>query len=523
MSKNNSLRKNNETKLSRHKRIKKELKPPFMQIPNLKPCSWIDERLPEMLWAVLVIGNVERTKALDFFRYIDGYVEKNRDCYDVTLTGISKFLVNKKEEFIKRAISWSDEIKIVLRPLLLFPNLPAADVWKTCLGQSEPKEDWSKLAEGVSKTIWHQSQEATDCRWIKILCQISGGQLHLPSSSSGTDDLLKEITEYPNYGDLRKVRPSIRALEISFSPSSNNDYSEWSKSFWQHCFDETGCLPVEVVSEKNKKRQKEFTDETETARKYYFEETKNIRNKLIEHLLTTSKTSAIDSRHEGAFGIALFGLTLFIEIIFYRLPLSITGRGNLRMLVEAFIVFKYLLKKEKEEQDIWDDYRSYGSGQLKLIYLKLGELGEQISSVDINELADLVNEDKWAEFVAINLGHWDSVNLRIISEEVGLKALYDKFYNYTSGYIHANWGAIRESVYQKCVNPLHRLHRVPTYNLPLLSSITSDAIEVTNYILESLSEAYPKFEFRLRRFDGTAVKKSKNEEVAKKDDVNASS
>ncbi len=373
MKKNDSVRNNNETKLSGHKRIKKELKPPFMQITNLKPSSWIDERLPEMLWAVLVIGNVERAKALDFFRYIADYVCKNHDCYDVTLTGISKFSVNKKEEFIRRVLSWSDEIKIVLRPLVLFPGLPAVDVWKSCLGQSEQKEDWPKLATGVSKTLWHQSEEATDCRWIKILCLNVGGKANFPSSMDGKDDLLKEIREYPNYGDLRKVRPSIRAAEIGFGLTSEARVSAWAINFWQYCFDETGCIPMEAVSEKNKKRQKEFTDETEIARKYYFEETKKIRNKLIDHLLATSKTSAIDSRHEGAFGIALFGLALFIEIIFYRLPLSITGRGNLRMLVEAFIVFKYLLKEEKEGPNIWNDYRSYGSGQLKLIYLKLKE------------------------------------------------------------------------------------------------------------------------------------------------------
>ncbi|MFA4992650.1 MAG: DUF5677 domain-containing protein [Candidatus Omnitrophota bacterium] len=499
--KKNITRNSNETKLSGHKRIKKELKPPFMQILNLKPSSWIDERLPEMLWAVLVIGNMERLKALEFFRYIACYVDKNKDCYDITLTGVSKFPVDKKEEFIKSIISWSDEIKIVLRPLVLFPGLPAIDVWKSYLGQPELEEDWEKLGMGVSKTLWHQTEEATDCRWVKILCQICGDQLHLPSSPNSADDLLKEIIEYPNYGELTKVRPLIRSLEISPDPRSKGGPSEWAISFWQYCFNETGCLPMEAVSEKNNKRKKELIDETEAARKYYFEEAKKIRDKLIDHLIVTAKTSAIDSRHEGVFGIALFSLNLFIEIIIYRLSLSISGRGSLRMLVESYIVFKYLLKKEKNESNVWNDYRSYGSGQLKLIYLKLNELGEQISSVDIDELADFANEDKWVEFVTINLGHWDSSNLRIISEEVGLKILYDKFYNYTSGYMHANWGAIRESVYQKCMNPLHRLHRVPTYGLSSMSSITNDAIEVTNYILESLSEAYPKFEFRLKRFD----------------------
>ncbi len=503
---NDKLKNSTETKLSGHKRIKKELKPPFSLVGSLMPCSWVDDRMPEMLWAVLVIGNVERTKALDFFRYVADHVHKNQDCYDVTLTGISKFPPNGQREFIKILLSYSDEIKMALRPLVLFPSLPAIEVWKSILGQLESKEDWQKLAAGVSKTLWHQSEEATDCRWIKLLCLIVGGKMHFNSSIEGIEDTLQGILGYPNYGDLRRIRPSIRAAEISFAV-----VSDWAKSFWQYCFEKTACIPKEAVIDKREKRHKEF-EEAERARTYYFEEAKNIRNKLIDHLLTTAKTSAIDSRHESAFGIVFFGISLFIELIFHRLSLSITSRGNLRMLVEACIIFKYLLKKEKKEPRIWDDYRSYGSGQLKLLYLKLKESREPISSIELDELSDLANEDQWVEFITINLGHWDSTDLRTISEEVGLKSLYDRFYIYTSGHMHASWGAIRESVYQKCLNPLHRLHRVPTYGPPLISSSTIDAIEITNYILESLSETYPKFDFRLKQFDigATAANGGKN-------------
>lgn len=324
------------------------------------------------------------------------------------------------------------------------------------------------------------------------------------------EDTVRGVFEYPNYGDLRHIRPFIRASEIAPDPTSKEGSSEWSRNFWQYCFDKTGCIPEEAVSEKIKDRQKKLSDEMEDTRKHYFKETIEVRNKLIDHFFSTSKVSAIDSRHEGAFGIALYGLTLFIEIIFYRAPLSITGRVALRSLVEACITFKYLLQKEKEESRIWDDYRSYGTGQLKLLYLKLKELGQEISSIEIDDLDYLANEDKWVEFVPINLGHWASVNLRKMSEEVGLKDLYDKYYNYTSGYMHSNWGAVRESVYQKCVNPLHRFHRLPTYDLPLMPSVTSDARNITNCILECLSEAYPKFDFRLTESDKKEHEKSES-------------
>ncbi|MDD2537670.1 MAG: hypothetical protein PHU61_04260 [Candidatus Absconditabacteria bacterium] len=71
------MSKKNESTLKQHKQKKKELNPPFLAHGfNMKTSSWFDERLPEMLWAVLIIGNMERENALVFFRYVAKYVEK---------------------------------------------------------------------------------------------------------------------------------------------------------------------------------------------------------------------------------------------------------------------------------------------------------------------------------------------------------------------------------------------------------------------------------------------------------------
>ncbi len=198
-----------DSKLSEHTRYKKELKPPFLRF-KMTPSSWIDERLPEMLWAVLVIGNVEREKALSFFRYIADYILKNPDCYNVTLSGIGKFPKAKRKRFIVRASSWSDEVKMALRPLTLFSSIPAIDDWKDSLDRPIPKDDWQKLSEAVSKSYWHQSQEATDCRWIRLFCVILGEKMKFHRE---TEDTLRGVFKYPNYGDMRHIRPFIRANE----------------------------------------------------------------------------------------------------------------------------------------------------------------------------------------------------------------------------------------------------------------------------------------------------------------------
>jgi len=497
--------KKHETPLKDHKQYKKELNPPLLAKGlNVKPSSWFNERLPEMLWAVLIIGNLKREEALKFFRYIASFVETNQECSDVTLTGISQLPTEKRKLFIKHFASYSQDVKDILRSLLLFSKLPAFNDWKEVLPEALPEEDWQKTVKGVDITFWHQSQEATDCRWIKILCVILGGNLKFPIAM---EDTIRGILEYPNYGNLKTIRPNIRALEIAPKSEQEDEPNEWAERFWECCFKETHCFPEELVNKKIQKRQKKLLKEMKDSRIYHLKETENVRKKLVDHFFISAKTSAIDSRHEGAFGLALYAVSLFTEIILYRTSLSITGRLELRALVEIYITFKYLLQKEKNESSVWDDYRSYGTGQIKLIYLKLQELKLDASSIELDEMDLIANEDKWVEFVPINLGHWDSANLRKMAEEVKLKDLYDKFYNYTSGFVHGNWGAIRESVYQRCINPLHRHHKGPTPEFPLMSSVTKDALEVTNKILDCLSAAYPTFDSRF-----TKVKKIKPKE-----------
>lgn len=487
----------NETDLKWHTKEWKVLNPPFLsKWFSMSTSAWYDKRLPEMLWAVLIIWNIEREKALDFFRYIWKFVESNKDCLDVTITGISKFPDTKKDKFIKYLTNYSDDINKILRSLLLFPELPLFDIWSKYLEKPNPEEDWANLWEWVARTFWHQSQEATDCRWIKVLCLVLWWKLRF---NIWMEEQVRWILEYPNYWDMRSIRPSIRATEMMDLSAINWDESDWYKYFWKYSLDNTQCLPQEAVSEKIKNRQKDLSKEVEDLRKHYFEETIKVRNELINHFFGNMNTSFIDSRYETSFGITLYALSLFIETIFYGTSLSITGRLSLRWLAETLITFKYLLEKGKIEISIWDDFRIYWTWQVKLIYQKLEELWFDGSSMNIEDLYNIANEDKWVEFTPINLWHWDSVNLRKMSEDIWLKDIYDKYYNYTSGFMHWNWWAIRESIYQKCINPLHRYHRIPVYDLPLMPSVTDDAMDIVNQILELLNQAYPWFDVKIEK------------------------
>ena len=53
-----------------HRREGKKLIPPLLNLPNLKPASWINDRLPEVLWAAILISHLPRELALAHFRRV---------------------------------------------------------------------------------------------------------------------------------------------------------------------------------------------------------------------------------------------------------------------------------------------------------------------------------------------------------------------------------------------------------------------------------------------------------------------
>jgi len=66
------------TGLKDHNEYKKKLTPPLAQIPKMQHSSWVNDKPPEMLWAVLIIGNIKREDALNFFHYVGKFAsEKN--------------------------------------------------------------------------------------------------------------------------------------------------------------------------------------------------------------------------------------------------------------------------------------------------------------------------------------------------------------------------------------------------------------------------------------------------------------
>ena len=470
----------NHSTLGQHKRRGKNLVPPLAQIPNTQLRSWTRERLPEFLWAILLVGNLPREDALEVFRRVAKYISElaeGEKFDDVTHTALSN-LPSWQLSDVLSIIAANPEQKRALLPLLLFDELPGRKAWVRVLSNDDVGDLWEPPMAAVARTLDHQSQESTDCRWLKLLCLGIAGKLRLQS-----EEQVRYILRYPDYGDMRIVRPLIRSAELAISSASPKPI-EWAEEFWRDCLDRTPCVLF------NPDATGDILSAGTTTQRI-----SKVYNLLVKHAYETRMTSDIDARHDTVLGTGLYSLAIIQELFRVGNCHSIVGRTALRTIVECYITLAYLAKKD--DSDLWQSYRVFGAGQSKLAFLKLEEVGTQPSFVDVQMLEQLANEDMWQEFQTINLGHWEKINLRQMSEMVGVKDEYDQIYTWSSAFTHGHWGAIRDSVFGLCGNPLHRLHRVPLQSVRALPDVIPDACRLVDKILELVSTLYPEFPHRV--------------------------
>jgi len=140
----------NISQLDQHKRIGNKLLPPLAQLPNMSTSSWSDSHLPEMIWAVLLTGVLERKHYLNVFRRIvvncrswflvDDDAQSLGAAPDdgagpdlkvvVDQTKISEVGDEEFRKFISIPLSHPLGYA-ALRPILLIEDLPGIERWKT--------------------------------------------------------------------------------------------------------------------------------------------------------------------------------------------------------------------------------------------------------------------------------------------------------------------------------------------------------------------------------------------------------
>lgn len=462
----------------------------MLTIGPWKARSWVGVGIPEMLWGILLVTGWDRQEALQVFRNVANYrgaLPETTEREDITHSYFEQWLPEHRRAVIGIIASDADAKK-ALRPLLLFGELPSREMWAEVIRDEPRPEGWVVLANAVVRVLDHQSEDATDCRWARVIFQMVGTRKMKFIRSPEMEETVKGYLQYPHYGDLQRVRPSIRASEIGLDTSVDFT-SPWPERFWTQCLRETPCI--------------EWTDREPTPRIEVgttLDRVSDAYRKVREHEQATRITTAVDARHEAIFGSALYVLTVVRELLGLGVSQGVLGRTGLRALVELAITLAYLIHEDKPE--LWQSYRVYGAGQAKLAFLHLDQLEEDHSFVRLDTLRELANDDVWQEYLPINLGHWDHANLRALSERAGVKDAYDAYYAWTSTYLHGQWGAIRDSAFGICRNPLHRLHRISRPAGRTLEDVLPDASKLADMILALVNQSYPGLDLQITASTG---------------------
>lgn len=468
------------SKLSNHTFKKGKFITPINLIPNMQELSdeksWTYGRMPEYLWIGLILKRFGREDGLRKLCSIISVLHKLApDLYTARMSQILKLDATIQKRFYDFVVS--TDAKEALAPLTIYLTASRAPVFAECFYSPEQSIDdrCDMLIQTMRDIMDHQSNEATDIRFVALYFNQLSGKVHL------LKDQVDLLAAYPTAEHtneiMRMARPAVRSLEMMILTFENAD-SEYLKGFWRCVSEMTECS-IFII---------EFPEEKRDITAYM--------EKLHEIFVYLSElfaaTNPLDEKMSVLLGIATYSYKRLKEIYEHQLFNSISGRSCVRVLIEDYIMMKYLVKNETAHDNIWRDYQLYGMGLYKLVLTRHRERDvSEESHFDAKYIDALVNEFKGEEFIDMDTKYFDKQNIRLKAESVDEKDLFGLYYDYDSSFEHGLWGAIRESSMLKCNNPTHKYHCVPDTECETrLKTVLPDCIMVMNKIVSFLNELY---------------------------------
>ncbi len=453
---------------------------PMNTIPNIAELSdeksWAYGRMPEYLWIGLILKYFGRSNGLKKLYDIISFLhELAPDLTTARMSQILKLSANVQKQFYSYIVSIG--VKKALAPLTIFLTVTKAPAFSEKLFCSElsVEERCDILIETMREIMDHQSNESTDIRFIALYFNILSGKVHLPKEQ------IKLLVSYPSLNHdneiMRVARPTVRSMEMMILTFEIPD-SDYLQNFWRCISEMTECSIFAI----------KFPEENRDVTSY-MEKLHDIFIYLSELF---KSADPLDEKMNVLLGIATYSYKRLKEVYEHNLFNAISGRSCVRVLIEDYIMMKYLVKNEKSHDNIWRDYQSYGIGLYKLVLARYRENGSPIDShFDEKYVEELVNEFIVEEFIDMDTNYFNKQNIRLKAESVDEKNLYGLYYDYDSSFEHGLWGAIRESSLLKCNNPAHKYHCIPDVeDKTRLKTVLPDCIMIMNKMLIFLNELY---------------------------------
>lgn len=447
----------------------------FNEIPNMKTDSWATNRMPEYLWMGLVIEYFGREVGLLKLR--DVFFKFFREFPMLDSPKLSSIFALESKLQERLLMILRDEVTIEpLSCLTIFLTSTVNPIFSNIFYDGSTVENrLTKLTSTMKKLSHHQSDETTDVKFSIITFYICYERMQIPESFFLLLNKYHELSH--SHQKMPKYRASIRAAEqgLVCMDETNNIFLD---EFWR-CVSEMSECELNYFS---------FPEENRDLT-LYMESVYEVLRYLSD---TFVSVVPLDEKMKVILGISTYAYKRLQEINSHNMFNSIAGRSCVRVLIESYIMLKYLIKSEPMHPDIWREYQSYGLGQYKTVLEKHRDNPTNSQChFTASVIESLVNEFINEAFVDMDTGYFNSQNIRMKAQFVDEEILYGLYYDYDSAFEHGLWGAIRETSFLKCENPAHGFHNVPDLdNLVNSASVMFDCVMVMNKIVSFLDEQF---------------------------------
>lgn len=502
--------------LADHKREKRKLVPPLMQLPALREVSWYKEMLPDFLWLALMLGRrSDWGAAYSALEVVDRFVPEGPRFADGRLT---TFGLVPEESRAAARVALRDEAPHGIpdqfgHVIALYPTCPARWLYEDWLDRHDPDHEAglplvrSIIADHTDKGGIRE----TRLRMAAISRRVTHGKLS--HSGEGT---MKLVPKYPNgltESEQRQVESVMRAMWGSSFGMESEKYPEllqWPGEFWRRNRELVGCRMS--VTEREEVVMPDEDGPVDPEPLMQLSELRAVLDALdpLGEELRTSQQEVVDDPETDEPNAVLLGLASRLFSVLYAFLerpsawVPTTAGYFVRPIVDTRILVGWLIVRDDPE--IYAAYREHGLGRLKLLreHIKV-DLGDDLDD-EAKEALDHIDRrvnlerDEW--FQTVNLGSFADVNPRQMAEEADLKRVYDLTYAPLSSSNHGEWPTVRENDTVICQEPLHGSHRLGAFAPPPHTIAAAPALLALDLAREGICQVFDYYGHDVRgKFD----------------------
>lgn len=233
--------------LSDHQRQGKVLIPPMMQLPNLVETSFVDTKIPELIWISGLFNWTDDRSAVNCVIEFQLACQKATNSKQIPslsfLSNFDRLSEEQKSSILSDAecSHWTEKLREALwYQYALLERYPLAFIFHD-RQDFDRDEALVRLKEDVQSLFDRRSHHATKVQTTAVVGMMATGKMVLNSSVGFPNP--NRVFDAPDSPDARVVAAFVRA---SLNAGNNMDTdvavaARWADDFWKQAYNFEGC------------------------------------------------------------------------------------------------------------------------------------------------------------------------------------------------------------------------------------------------------------------------------------------